>query len=460
MVRRLGILAAIGMVCALYLADLTGMGMVGPDEPRYAAIGRAMARSGDWVTPRLWGQPWFEKPPLLYWMTAAGFRLGLDPDLAPRLPVALLSLVFLWFFWWRIGIEWGRRAAFCATAMLATSAGWLTYSHVAVTDLPMAAFFSAAVLLSMPWIARGERTGLAAAAACLGLATLAKGLVPLLLFLPVLVLGWRHLRDWLRPGPIAAFAVCALPWYLLITLRHGREFLRVFFVEQQFARLGSAVLQHVQPFWYYVPIFLLLICPWIALPGLVPVWRKDPRVRVLAAVVIFGFIFFSAALNKLPGYLIPLLPAAFALAGIGVSRVNRAALATLPSMMLLGILPVASGIAPGILAHGLSSSHIPWTSALLWLMAACAAGWILVRITPAHALDVTAGLAVIGFLWFQFATFPGFDAAASARPEWLRNHPECSSSPSRNLRYGLSYYAQKEIPDCTVLDPSGTRVVR
>ena len=58
-----------------------------------------MAQSGDWITPRLWGQPWFEKPALLYWMTAAGFKLGLGPDLAPRLPVALLSVAFLVFFW-------------------------------------------------------------------------------------------------------------------------------------------------------------------------------------------------------------------------------------------------------------------------------------------------------------------------------------------------------------------------
>jgi hypothetical protein len=118
------------------------MGMVGPDEPRYADVGRAMAQSGDWITPRLWGHPWFEKPALLYWMTGAGFRLGLGADLAPRLPVALLSLAFLAFFWWRLRIEWDARVAFYATAMLATSAGWLTYSHVAVTDLPLAAFFS------------------------------------------------------------------------------------------------------------------------------------------------------------------------------------------------------------------------------------------------------------------------------------------------------------------------------
>lgn len=253
------------LICALYLADLTGMGLVSADEPRYAAIGRAMARSGDWITPRLWGQPWFEKPALLYWMTAAAFRLGLGPDLAPRLPVALLSLIFLAFFWWRLRIEWDARTASYATTMLATSVGWLAYSHVAVTDLPLAAFFSAAVLLAIPWIARNDRSSLPAAAACLGWASMAKGLVPLALFLPVLAIGWRNLRDWLRPMPMLAFAVCALPWYILCTMRNGSDFPRVLFVEQTFGRFGSAALQHGQSIWFYFPVLLLLLYPWFPL---------------------------------------------------------------------------------------------------------------------------------------------------------------------------------------------------
>jgi 4-amino-4-deoxy-L-arabinose transferase-like glycosyltransferase len=91
-------LALIPAVYFLFLFNLTGVGLLGPDEPRYAAIGREMARSGDWITPRLWGEPWFEKPALLYWMTAAAFRAGLGDDLAPRLPVALLSVGFLIFY--------------------------------------------------------------------------------------------------------------------------------------------------------------------------------------------------------------------------------------------------------------------------------------------------------------------------------------------------------------------------
>jgi len=79
--RRALALLGCGALCFLYFFGLARTGLLGPDEPRYAAIGHAMAASGDWVTPRLWGSPWFEKPPLLYWMTALGFEAGLDADL-------------------------------------------------------------------------------------------------------------------------------------------------------------------------------------------------------------------------------------------------------------------------------------------------------------------------------------------------------------------------------------------
>src|ERR1700682_1020449 len=157
------LLLAIPLVFFLYFFGLSQVGLLGPDEPRYAAIGREMARSGDWITPRLWGMPWFEKPALLYWMTGTAFRLGLGEELGPRLPVALTSVAFLIFFYLLLLREVGKQAATFATAILATSAGWLSLSHIGVTDLPMSAAFSAAMLLCLGWIGRADRESLAAA---------------------------------------------------------------------------------------------------------------------------------------------------------------------------------------------------------------------------------------------------------------------------------------------------------
>ena len=169
MPRRIAVAGTV-LVSAVFLFvfGLDAFGLVSADEPRYASIGREMASSGDWITPRLWGEAWFEKPPLLYWMIAAATRFGLRDEWAARLPVALLSLAFLYAYWRVLSREFSPRAGWYATAMLATSAGWVAFSHAAVMDLPLAAAFGGAMLAAMPWVSRGEGRGLTLAGALLG----------------------------------------------------------------------------------------------------------------------------------------------------------------------------------------------------------------------------------------------------------------------------------------------------
>src|SRR5580698_8330357 len=111
---------ALPLAYFLYFYHLDAVGLMGPDEPRYAAVARTMAESGDWITPRLLGQPWFEKPALLYWMEAIFYRAGFGDEIAPRLPLAMLAVAFLGFYWWILRREFGQPTAAFSTAILAT----------------------------------------------------------------------------------------------------------------------------------------------------------------------------------------------------------------------------------------------------------------------------------------------------------------------------------------------------
>lgn len=458
---RAGWLAAVACLCFLYLFGLTGIGVIGPDEARYASVGREMAVSGDWVTPRLWGRPWFEKPALTYWMIALGVRAGLGPELGPRLPVALLSLGFLTFYYFALRREFGRQAGLYASAILATSAGWLAFSQVAVTDLPMSACFSAAMLLALRWIDTGGRRTLMAAGALLGAAVLAKGLAPLALAAPLVWFARRRIRQaW--PGAVA-FLAAAAPWYTLCWLRNGRAFFDEFIWRHHFERYASDSLAHQQPFWFYAPVLAAGLFPWTPLlahlAGRAAV--KDWKRQLLAAWVVFGFVFFSAATNKLPGYLLPLLPAVCALTGIALAEGRGARWTLAASALLLALLPAIAAVLPGALLAGLRRAEwtgAPWT----WLVPAAAlalAAWWLSRAgpqtrrpAPTPGLLLIAVFAAAGFTAVKVGASARVDEQATARPLWRaiagRSPDVCVAQMHRAWRYGLNYYSVEPLPDC------------
>jgi 4-amino-4-deoxy-L-arabinose transferase-like glycosyltransferase len=449
---------ALALAGCLYLYGLSVTGLLGPDEPRYAAVGREMARSGDWVTPRLWGEPWFEKPPLLYWMTAAAFRLGLGPELAPRLPVAALAVAFLGFYWWILRREFGTRPAWYAVLILGTSLGWVGFSQTGVTDMPLTATFSAAMLLALPWIARGDPRPLPFTAALLGLAVLAKGLVPLVLALPLATRG--RLRDLLRWRVASPFLVIALPWYVLCYLQNGRAFLDVFFWQQQFGRFTSPALQHSQPWWFYVPVLLTGLLPWTPLAALLArrgSW-SDPRCAFLLVWVLFGLLFFSMAVNKLPGYVLPLLPAICVLMAINLdaerdSGFANAALISACALLLV-LFPVAAHILPEAVASGIRRAlELPFEWTWLLPVGIAVLVWILARHGRRQAAVATvAAGAAAGILWLKLGALPEVDRRASARGLWReiesRRAEVCIQTVNRNTRYGLNYYSGQPLPDC------------
>ncbi len=439
----------------LYFFRLGGIGLIGPDEPRYASIGRAMAASGDWITPRLWGRPWFEKPALLYWMTGVAFRCGLGPDVAPRLPVALVSAAFLVFFYWRVQREFGGFAAGAATVILGTTAAWIGFSQVGVTDLPLTAAFSAAMLLALPWIAKRETRALPAAAVAMGAAVLDKGLLPLVLAAP-LALRLRWFRDLLRPVVILPFLAVVLPWYALCYARNGVVFLHDLILVQHFERFFSPVLQHVQPWWFYLPRLPLLLLPWTPLLATLrprAMW-DEPKRRFLLAWIGFGLAFFSASTNKLPGYVLPLVPPLAILMGLGLERTRRAGLLLGGCGLLLVAYAIAAPLAPAALANQWSGAPRPafdWT----WLLASlpAAGAWALGRRGRALAgAGLIAASAAVAVAALKITTGPAIAQAATVRALSLEvaAHPGqvCLGDIRRDWQYGLDYYAGVTLPPC------------
>jgi 4-amino-4-deoxy-L-arabinose transferase-like glycosyltransferase len=449
----------------LYFFRLGGAGLVGPDEPRYAWIGRAMAESGDWVTPRLWGSPWFEKPALLYWMTGAAFRLGLGPDLAPRLPVALASVAFLAFYWWILRREFGCRVAWMATAILGTSVAWFGASQVGVPDLPLTATFSAAMLLALPWIGKRDGRFLPAASALLGAAALAKGLVPLALAAPLaLRIGWA--RDLLRPRALLPFFAVAAPWYVLCYWRNGQAFLDEFFVRHHLGRFTSGELQHIRPWWFYLAMLPLLLLPWM--PLLVPAlanrgWR-EPRRRFLAVWVVFGLALFSASTNKLPGYVLPLVPALAALAAIALDEMADARWWLAACAALAAAIPIVAPVLPAAVANEWSERPSPaWMWALLLPIPAAAAVALEKRGRRVAAVATVACGAAAGLVYLKVRSEPELARIASARrlarEAAAQAGQVCAGELKRDWEYGLRYYLGTIPPSC-VDNPKNFQVLQ
>jgi 4-amino-4-deoxy-L-arabinose transferase-like glycosyltransferase len=442
------------LLAALLLLYLFSLGRVGfgldPDEPRYASIGREMARSGDWITPRLNGSPWFEKPPLLYWMTATATNLGLRDEWAARLPVALLSLAFLMFFYSVLEREFSARVALMALAILGTSAGWLAYSFASVTDLPMSVCLVAAMLVALFDTRRRTSRGWIAGI-LLGFAILAKAFLPVALFFPV----WLIARG-KRLAIAAAAMLTAGPWHLLVWLRNGSAFWDVYFWQQQVGRFNSPQLHHGRPFWFYIPVLLLGLFPWTPLFALLA-RRKiydDVRVSSLAIWLALALAFLSAFSNKLPGYSLSLLPAAAIVLAVALDKAPRQEWWIAACALLLILLPSVAGGLPSALLEG--ATRVPWTflpSGLLFLPGV-AAVWILAwRKQPALAILAAALVSAAGVEVLEIKVMPALDQRVSVRAFWLANQDRMSSAclgpgirPASE--YALDYYASRAILDC------------
>jgi 4-amino-4-deoxy-L-arabinose transferase-like glycosyltransferase len=502
--------AAVG-ICLF--GQLGAIGLTGPDEPRYVWIARAMARTGDWVTPRLYGDPWFEKPILYYWAAAIGFRLNFSAEWAARLPSAFAALVAAIAIAWLArqiygrSEDWARDPAHVAPLIFATSVAATGFSRGATPDM----LFSACIALAMVCAAclLGDvgaiRTAQESAGrpanrtlvlllfgAFLGTGTLAKGPAAVILAAGSLGLWalatkrWRETFRLAHPLAIAAFCVVAIPWYAICALRNP-DFLRVFILQHNFQRYLTPIFEHKQPFWFFGPIFLVALLPWtillwrVAQEGL-RLWREkswsDSPGFFFACWTIFPILFFSASQSKLPSYILPAIaPAAIICAIAAIRAFESGRKGALPIAGGLAILWIALGIGAFVFIRGIDwlsanpdaiSNGAPqsvYVGPVLLIVAALAIAVAGLLGNARWTLGLCALCFVASVEFANLVILPRVESRYSARPfvQLVSNDAHASRvfvyQLPRAWNYGLHFYAEREIPEWSPTDPAPALVL-
>lgn len=331
-------------IIVFYLYGLGQLPLLGPDEPRYAQVAREMFQRGDFVTPTLGGHTWFEKPALLYWLMMISYKLFGVSEWSARLGPALCGLLTI-FAVWSVGRKLHEQEdlGLWTTLIAATAFGLIVFARAASFDvvITMTSAWALSFFVRQEFATdlRTKRLLLAGFYCFVGLSLLAKGLVGIVI--PFGVVGAYYVvrRSWpsrtvllsLLWGSPIALLIASL-WYGPVIARHGWIFIDEFFVQHHLNRFVSNKYHHPQPIWFFPVIALMLVVPWspFLIDALMRVrrwnWRATDSLdttRVFSFVwLLLPVLFFSASGSKLPGYILPVLPAAVLLISERVAKVT------------------------------------------------------------------------------------------------------------------------------------------
>jgi len=488
----------------LFFFGLSYFGLVGADEPRYAQVAREMLNRHDWITPTLGGKPWLEKPVLYYWQAIIAYRIFGVSDWAARLPSAadatlMVVAVYLFLRRFRPGFQLD------GALMTASAAGVIGFARAASTDMPLASMLTIAMLAWYAWYESRARGYLALSFLFLGLGALAKGPVALLLALLIVVLftvlthDFATLKDtfWI-PG-IAIFLAVSLPWYVAVQLKNP-EFFRVFILQHNLARFGTNLYHHPEPFWYYLPVVLLALIPWtvfvtLAFSKSISMWlKKNKKLRSGEELNLFLIIwltvpilFFSISQSKLPGYIVPALPAGSLLAAEYIRLHSARNEPVHIWQIVIHAIVACAPLVPALMIQYILLQHrIPWSNAR-----------VLVAFAAACAVIMALTLKLSGLRMLRFVTLipvilvvgvvlrvgaPALNATLSSRPlanEIERLCPKLENQSQtmqvavfeapRETEFGLTFYLNRpiaryesrQVPDAEhlVVAPTGSQTV-
>lgn len=294
--------------------------LLDPDEPVYAQTPREMLAASDMLSPRIYGDYWYDKPPMYYWLVSGSFLLFGENEFAARFPSAFFAVAGAVFLYFSVSRLFSVRVGLISALILATSIEYFYLGKAAVTDMTLNFCLLASLLSFLE-----KRYLLFYLFAALAVVT--KG--PIGLFFPGLIAvlyllatnGWRELpRMSILPGAIL-FTVVAAPWYLLMIHYHGAAFVDTFLGFHNVTRFTSPEHASGAVWYYFIPVLLVGFFPWTpilfqSIWGSLTTNRKERRLlmffNIWAAVV---FLFFSVSATKLVSYILPMYPALAVITG-------------------------------------------------------------------------------------------------------------------------------------------------
>ncbi|CAN5209668.1 glycosyltransferase family 39 protein [soil metagenome] len=321
--------ATVGLCCVVWLALTAGWRpLTMPDEGRYVGVAWEMLRSGNWTVPTLDGLPFFHKPPLLYWLTAASMAVFGPNEWAARLGPVLAASASAWGLFLFVRRWLDEASARLSLLVLLTMPMFFIGAQFTNHDMLVAGCIGVTLLLAAHATLAAEagkphRWALLGAFVFAALGMLAKGLIGFVL--PVMIIfAWvvvtrrpKALLHLVWPPGLIAFVLVAAPWFVAMQGRF-ESFFHYFFVVQHFQRFSAGGFNNAQPFFFFVPVVLLLSLPWSVwiYRALRLQWSRgaeaEPKRRdvrwLMWAWALVVIVFFSIPQSKLVGYVLPALP--------------------------------------------------------------------------------------------------------------------------------------------------------
>ncbi|MBN2163858.1 MAG: phospholipid carrier-dependent glycosyltransferase [Pontiellaceae bacterium] len=401
----------------IYLLPLNLRQLGVPDEMRYGEIAREMTASGNYISPRLNGLHYFEKPAGGHILNAVSLKLFGETNFAVRLMPALFAGIAAWALYLLMRRKYSAETAALGTLILLTCAEFMGIGTYSVLDSIVTGFITLTLCFFYPAVeTRGlARVGwLILAGLAAGGAFLIKGFiafaVPVVVIVPYLLLRkrWKDLLilPWI---PLISAVIISLPWSLAIAEQEP-DFWRYFFWEEHINRFFSQThAQHENPFWYFIPVILAGTIPWVftaplPLRDLIRKRRTEPMILFALCWLIMPFLFFSASSGKLGTYILPCFPGFALLLAVALGdrmeqdRENRSirtgiyCFGTLLLMTLIGVAVAAILNAMGRMPELDAHITLKFIGALLGLSGAIAALVIALRSNSAYRKTVLLGL--------------------------------------------------------------------